>query len=139
MILVTRSMRRRALLLGGAVGLLAAVPALAAGKPEAGPPKPVFVALGEFTINLHGQSEQFSFIVISVTLEVAPTAAAPIKDIMPRMKEAVMRRLMVLADRGALVPGQTDPVMLKTTLAETLGRVRQDGITDVLITRLLYG
>jgi flagellar basal body-associated protein FliL len=127
------------LLLAGAASLLLGGPALAAAAPEPGPPKPVFVPLGEFTINLHGRSEQFGFVVISVTLEVAPAAANPIKDIMPRLKEAIMRRLMVLADRGSLLPGQTDPLVLKTTLAETLGRLRNDGIHDVLITRLLYG
>lgn len=138
--------RRRALglaPLGLAVaGLLPARLALASGGGEpAGPPNPVFLPLGDFTVNLHGKSEQFGFIVVSVTIEVAPAAANPLKDIMPRLKEAVMRRLMGMADRGALLPGQVDPVILKAALSDTLTKLNPspDSIREVLITRLLYG
>ena len=34
------------------------------------PVPPVFLPLGDFTVNLHGKSEQFGFIVVSVTIEV---------------------------------------------------------------------
>jgi flagellar basal body-associated protein FliL len=128
-------MSRRCLLAG-----LAGLPAAAlADETPAGPPKPSFLPLGEFTVNLHGEDAQYQFIVVSVTLEVVPAAAAMLKDIMPRLKEAVMRRLMAMADQGTLQPGHADPLMLKTMLSDTLRKANPDSIRDVLITRLLYG
>ena len=117
---------------------LYALPAVAEEE-AAGPPKPVFLPLGEFTVNLHDKNAQFGFIVVGVTLEVAPELANSLKDVMPRLKEALTRRLMALADRGSLMPGETDPVILKASLADALQKINPDGIRDVLITRLLYG
>lgn len=136
---MTHAMRRRALILGGLFLSLGAASGAGAAEPPPGPPKPVFVALGDFTINLHGKSEQFGFVVVSVTVQVVPEAANGLRDIMPRIKEGVMRRLMVLADRGALLPGQTDPLILKEVLAETLNKLKPDAVQEVLITRLMYG
>jgi len=116
-----------------------AAPAAAEGEAPSGPPKPVFLPMGEFTVNLRDATAQFGFIVVGVTLEVAPEAASGLKDIMPRLKEALTRRLMALADRGALAPGETDPEMLKASLADALQKINPDSIKDVLITRLLYG
>jgi flagellar basal body-associated protein FliL len=110
-----------------------------AGEEPAGPPKPVFLPLGEFTVNLHDKDAQFGFIVVGVTLEVVPESANALRDVMPRMKEALIRRLMAMADRGTLAPGETDPVVLKASLADALQKINPDGIRDVLITRLLYG
>ncbi len=135
---MTIILSRRSALLGAGMAVCLGVPALASEQP-AGPPKPVFVPLGEFTINLGGRSEQFGFVVVSVTVQVVPEAAGGFRDIMPRIKEAVMRRLMVLAERGALLPGQTDPLILKEVLAETLQKVKPDSVQEVLITRLMYG
>jgi flagellar basal body-associated protein FliL len=116
-----------------------AVQPAAAGEEPAGPPKPVFLPLGEFTVNLHDKDAQFGFVVVGVTLEVVPESANALKDVMPRVKEALIRRLMAMADRGALAPGETDPVVLKASLADALQKINPDGIRDVLITRLLYG
>jgi flagellar basal body-associated protein FliL len=127
-------------------GLLPLIPPLlveraahAEEPPAAGPPKQVFLSLGDFTINLHDKDARFDFVVIGVTLDVAPKSANQLKDIMPRLKETLTRRLMALADRGALTPGQTDPVMLKSSLADALQKLDVDGVNEVLITRLLYG
>lgn len=136
---MTSVMHRRAMILGALALALGTASAAGAAEPPPGPPKPVFVALGDYTINLHGKSDQFGFVVISVTVQVVPEAANGLRDIMPRVKEGVMRRLMVLADRGELLPGQTDPLMLKEILAETLNKLKPDAIQEVLITRLMYG
>jgi flagellar basal body-associated protein FliL len=101
--------------------------------------KPTFVSLGEFTVNLHDKNAQFSFVVVGVTLDVLPEAATMLKDIMPRLKEALTRRLIALAARGALAPGETDTEILKASLTDALQKIKADGIRDVLITRLLYG
>jgi flagellar basal body-associated protein FliL len=100
--------------------------------------KPTYISLGEFTVNLPG-GEALTYLVVAVTIEVAPEAATDLRDIMPRLKETIIRRLMAMADRGALQPGHTDPLMLKTSLLETVGKLRPNGVRDVLITRLLYG
>lgn len=125
------------------LAVLASLPTVSAAawaeEAPAGPPKPSFLPLGEFTVNLHGEDVQYQFIVVSVTLEVVPAAAALLKDIMPRLKEAVMRRLMAMADQGSLQPGHADPLMLKTVLSDALQKANPDSIRDVLITRLLYG
>jgi flagellar basal body-associated protein FliL len=111
----------------------------AAGEEKDGDSKPAFLSLGEFTVNLHDKNTQFGFVVVGVTLDVAPDSANTLRDIMPRLKEALTRRLIVLADRGALAPGATDTEILKVSLAEALQKLNADGIRDVLITRLLYG
>ena len=134
---------RRHLMLTGMLSLvpplLIARAADAEEAPAGAPPKETFLSLGDFTINLHDKNGQFDFVVIGVTLDVAPQSANQLKEIMPRLKETLTRRLMALADRGALTPGQTDPVMLKSSLADALQKVNADGVKEVLITRLLYG
>ncbi len=109
------------------------------GEEKSGPPKPSFLSLGEFTVNLKDKDGQFNFVVVSVTLDVAPDQANGLRDIQPRLKEAITRRLMLLADRGALAPGETDPTIVKASLSDALQKVAADGIREVLITRLLYG
>ena len=59
--------------------------------------KPAFLSLGDFTINLPEDSDQLSYVVISITLEVAPGAATELKGLEPRLKEAMMRRLLIMA------------------------------------------
>jgi len=137
---MSRLSHRRGILAAGLASVVAGRQVLANEEhAPAGPPKPSFLVLGEFTINLHGKSDRFGFIVLSITLDVTPESKNHLKDITPRLKEAVIRRLMVLADRGTLAPGETDPMILKTSLMDTLRKVETDGIKDVLITRLLYG
>ena len=127
-------------------GMLALVPPLLSGHPAraeeapaAGAPKQVFLPLGDFTVNLPDKNAEFAFVVISLTLDVAPQSANQLKEITPRLKETLTRRLMGLAERGALMPGGTDPVMLKASLADALQKINADGVKEVLITRLLYG
>jgi flagellar basal body-associated protein FliL len=135
-IFLSSGLSRRALL----TGLTAVLPLPAfANEAPAGPPKPNFLPLGEFTINLHSEEIRFDFVVVSVTLEVAPEAANTLRDVMPRLKEAVMRRLMAMADQGALMPGHVDTLILKTMLTDTLHKINPDAVRDVLITRILYG
>jgi len=135
-------LNRRQVMLLGALPLFLSFLTVAVGHAEeapAGPPKQSFLPLGDFTVNLHDKTGQYGFIVIGVTLDVAPQSAALLKDVMPRLKEALTRRLMALADRGALMPGETDPIILKASLADALKKINPDGINEVLITRLIYG
>jgi flagellar basal body-associated protein FliL len=139
---MTALSRRQLMVLCAASALPAGLnttPALAEEEAHAGPPKPAFLQLGDFTVNLHDPNEQYGFVVVGVTIEVTPEAANGLKDIMPRLKEALTRRLMALAGRGALTPGEADPEALKASLSDALSKVNPDGIKDVLITRLLYG
>jgi flagellar basal body-associated protein FliL len=101
--------------------------------------KPAFLSLGDFTINLPDDSEQLSYVVISITLEVAPGAANELKGLEPRLKEAMMRRLLIMAERRVLQPGHTDPLVVKASLLDCVAALQPNSIRDVLITRLLYG
>ncbi len=101
--------------------------------------KPAFLSLGDFTINLPEDSDQLSYVVISITLEVAPGAATELKGLEPRLKEAMMRRLLIMAERHVLQPGHTDPLVVKASLLDCVTALQPSSIRDVLITRLLYG
>ena len=101
--------------------------------------KPAFLSVGDFTINLPEDSEQLSYVVISITLEVAPGAASELKGLEPRLKEAMMRRLLIMAERRVLRPGHTDTLVVKASLLDCVTALQPNSIRDVLITRLLYG
>ncbi len=101
-------------------------------------PRLTFIVLGDFTVNLPKDDGALNYMVIGLTIEAAPDAEADLKDMMPRLKESVMRRLMAMAAHGELRPGQVDPLMLKTSLLDGLSKLRPGGVLDVLITRLLY-
>jgi flagellar basal body-associated protein FliL len=111
-------------------------PAIAAEQPAA---RPAYIALGEFTINLPPNSQQVSYVVISVTVDAQPAAASDLRAVEPRLKEAVMRRLMAMADRGVLQPNHTDLEAIKQSLISILSELHPDSVRDVLIVRLLYG
>jgi len=125
------------LIMFGLTWTIAAVPAFAQQHEQAA--KPAFLSLGDFTVNLPTDSEDLSYVVVSVTLEVAPAAAMQLKGLEPRLKEAVMRRLLIMAERHVLRPGHTDPLVVKASLLDSITAVQPDSIHDVLITRLLYG
>ena len=132
--------RLAGLLLYGVIGSSALLaPVVPATAEEATPARPAFIALGDFTINLPGNGDQLSYVVISVTIEAAPEAATDLRALEPRLKETVMRRLMTMADRGVLQPGHTDPLVVKQSLLASLDEEQPHGVRDVLITRLLYG
>jgi flagellar basal body-associated protein FliL len=126
--------RRSALCLLAAVGC----PLSARAAEEAKLAKPTFVPLSDFTINLPDDSPM-AYVIIGVTLEVAPEAAGGMNDITPRLKDLCIRRLMAMAAQGMLAPGHTDLVMVKTSLFDGVSKLRPDGVREVLITRLLYG
>jgi len=117
---------------------LTASQAMAAEEEGAKKPKASFINLGDFTVNLPDGSAS-GYIVIGITLEVMPEALADMKDLSPRLKDIVVRRLMTMAQSGMLQPGHTDPLMLKTSLSDSLASVRPDSLKEVLITHLLYG
>jgi flagellar basal body-associated protein FliL len=101
--------------------------------------KPGFISLGEFTVNLPDDGGAMGYVVIGITLEVAPEAAGDFNDITPRLKDLVISRLMTMAAKGMLAPGHTDLVMIKTSLLDGVAKLRPDSVREVLITRLLYG
>jgi len=116
-----------------------AAPVVALAAEQGSPARPAFIALGDFTINIPGNGDQLSYVVISVTIEAAPEAATDLRALEPRLKETVMRRLMTMADRGVLQPGHTDPLVVKQSLLTSLTELQPGGVRDVLIIRLLYG
>jgi flagellar basal body-associated protein FliL len=101
--------------------------------------RPAYLALGEFTINLPTRNDQLSYAVISITIEAVPAAAQELRGVEPRLKEAVMRRLMAMADRGVLQPNHTDLAAVKEALLSSLLELQPNSVKDVLIVRLLYG
>jgi hypothetical protein len=123
------------------VGLVCIVqfPIARIGAAEEPATKPSYLVLGEFTVNIPGNDEPLSYIVVGVTIEAMPAAASDLRDNAPRLKEAIMRRLMVLAERGALQPARTDPMVLKAALLDSVARLRPNSVRDVLITRLIFG
>jgi len=124
------------------LGFASVVPSLLPAKARAEEhvaPRPAYISLGEFTINLPEKNEQLSYAVISVTIEAAPEAATDLRAIEPRLKELVMRRLMAMADRGVLQPSHTDLLAVKQALVDSLLEFQPNSVRDVLIVRLLYG
>ncbi len=112
-------------------------PAAAEEATASGPPKMVYVELGDFTVNLPQDERRYQYVLLSVTIETQQDVAASLKSIMPRIKEAIVRRLITMADHHQLEPDQTDPLIIKDALVETIGKV-QDGVHDVLILRMLF-
>lgn len=136
---VTRLSRRCLLATIGLIGGTALPGRRAAAEEPAAPAKPVFVVLGDFTTNLPDEDDQLSYVVIGITLEVTSSSASDLKALEPLLKEAIVRRLLTLADRHVLRPARTDPEVVKTALLDAITKLSPDGIRDVLITRLLYG
>src|ERR1700734_1653007 len=98
--------------------------------------KPSFISLGEFTVNLPDDGGAMGYVVIGITLEVAPEAASDFNEITPRLKDLVISRLMAMAAQGMLAPGHTDLVMIKTSLFDGVAKLHPDSVREVLITRL---
>jgi len=123
--------------------VLAVAAALASGprpaRAEDDSPRPAYIALGEFTINLPMKDGMMSYAIISITIDAVPTAASDLRAVEPRIKETVMRRLMAMADSGVLQPQHTDLVAVKEALASSISQILPNSVRDVLIVRLLYG
>ena len=134
-------MFRRALLAG--LPLAALLPAAVRANstpPAAGKAEPEFLPLGEFTVNLPSDASRrrASYVVVAVTIEAEPAAAAALKAISPRVHEAVLTRLMEMSAREQMQPGRTDPLALKDALLVVITKLQHDGVRDVLITKILH-
>jgi hypothetical protein len=130
---------RRALLGGFAAALLASLPAAGpALAAEAARKEVDFLVLGDFTVNLPPAGRRMSYVVVSVTLEAKADDVQGFKDVSPLLRQAVLRRLMSMSERNQLRPGQTDPALLRDSLYDSLAQVREEGLRDVVITRLLH-
>lgn len=131
---------RRALL--GAIAISALAPALTLSAParaaEGARKEFEFVTLGDFTVNLPAVSRRMSYVVVSVTLETDAAQTQNFRDLSPRLKQAVLQRLMAMSERQELRPGHTDPVLLRDRLFDSLARVQEEGLKDVVITRLIH-
>ena len=138
---LSRNLSRRKLLpLAGLVGVAAwLAPVIALAEEQHGPPRPAYIVLGDFTINLPISGDQLSYVVVSITIEAAPEAATDLRAVEPLLKETVMLRLMAMADSGVLRPGHTDPQVVKQGLLASLDDLHDGRVRDVLLTRLLYG
>lgn len=126
---------RRALLGGLAGAALLTTSSLAA---EATKKEYEFLALGDFTVNLPSSGRRMSYVVVSVTLETRSAEMQGFKDVSPLLRQAVLRKLMSMSERHELRAGQTDPALLRDSLYDSLAQVREEGLRDVVITRLLH-
>jgi flagellar basal body-associated protein FliL len=125
---------RRALF-GSFAALLLATPALSAETPKK---EFEFLPLGDFTVNLPTGNRRMSYVVVSVTLETRSEQVQGFKDVSPLLRQAVLRKLMAMSERNELRPGGTDPGMLRDRLYDSLTQVREEGLKDVVITRLIH-
>ncbi len=101
-------------------------------------PRPEYISLGEFTINLPLKDGTMAYAIIGITIDVVPAAASDLRAVEPRLKEAVMRRLMAMADSGVLQPQHTDLAAVKQALMTSIAELQPGSVRDVLIVRLLY-
>ncbi|MDJ0390390.1 flagellar basal body-associated FliL family protein [Roseomonas sp. E05] len=132
---------RRAML--GAAAAVMMVPAVLSSalpaRAEEAPKKEFeYVTLGDFTVNLPSSSRRMSYVVVSVTLETKSAQTQQFRDLSPRLKQAVLQRLMAMSVRQELRPGRTDPGVLRDNLFDSLAQLQEEGLKDVVITRLLY-
>lgn len=131
------SLSRMGLAILGAAGAMALAPMQAAAA-EAAKKEFDFVPLGDFTVNLPSAGRRMAYVVISVTLETQSEQTQGFKDVSPLLRQAVLRKLMAMSERNQLRPGQTDPSLLRDSLYDSLAQVREEGLRDVVITRLLH-
>ncbi|CAH2605450.1 Flagellar protein FliL (plasmid) [Rhodovastum atsumiense] len=129
-------MNRRSLIAGAA--MLLAAPVAHASSETADPNKKEYLAIGDFTINLPLQGKRSGYVVIGITVEARSAAVAALKAAAPRVREAVLQRLMDMSSRGEIRPGQTDPLTLKDAMVALITRLQPEGVIDVLITRILF-
>lgn len=134
---MTTKFRRALLALTLLPGLLA--PGLAAQAAEAAPKKPIeYITLGDFTVNLPSANRRMNYVVVSVTLETKSEQSQAFKDLSPRLRQAVLQKLMTMSMRQELRPGRNDPATLRDSLYDSLAKVQEDGLQDVVITRLIF-
>ena len=140
--MVTKTRRHLMGLLAAATlgtSLAATVPAPAAWAAEAAPKKETeFFPLGDFTVNLPSANRRMAYVVVSVTLETEAPRLQAFRDLSPRLKQAVLRRLMAMSERQELRPGRVDPALLRDSLFDSLAQIQEEGLKDVVITRLIH-
>ncbi len=124
-------------LLGGA-GAAAILPVLPVQAAEAAKKEFDFFPLGDFTVNLPSTGRRMAYVVVSVTLETQSDQTQGFKDVSPLLRQAVLRKLMAMSERNQLRQGQTDPGLLRDNLYDSLAQIREEGLRDVVITRLLH-
>jgi flagellar basal body-associated protein FliL len=127
---------RQFALMATAAAVLA--PAAGAQAAEAAKKEFEFVPLGDFTVNLPSSGRRMAYVVVSVTLETRSEETQGFKEVSPLLRQAVLRRLMAMSERNQLRPGQTDPNLLRDSLYDSLAQIREEGLRDVVITRLLH-
>lgn len=127
---------RRMALAVTAASMLA--PVAGARAAEAAKKEFEFVPLGDFTVNLPSSGRRMAYVVVSVTLETRSEETQGFKEVSPLLRQAVLRRLMAMSERNQLRPGQTDPSLLRDSLYDSLAQIREEGLRDVVITRLLH-
>jgi flagellar basal body-associated protein FliL len=120
-------------------GVVVPLPGPGAAYAEEQAVHPVYISLGEFTINLPMKDGMMAYAIIGITIDAAPAAASDLRAVEPRLKEEVMRRLMAMADSGVLQPDHTDLVAVKQALISSISKLQPGSVRDVLIVRLLYG
>jgi flagellar basal body-associated protein FliL len=127
---------RQFALMATAAAVLA--PAAGAQAAEAAKKEFEFVPLGDFTVNLPSSGRRMAYVVVSVTLETRSEETQGFKEVSPLLRQAVLRRLMAMSERNQLRLGQTDPNLLRDSLYDSLAQIREEGLRDVVITRLLH-
>ncbi len=113
-------------------------PAAYAAESTAPKKETEFFPLGDFTVNLPSANRRMAYVVVSVTLETEAPRLQAFRDLSPRLKQAVLRRLMAMSERQELRPGRVDPAMLRDSLFDSLSQIQEDGLKDVVITRLIH-
>ncbi|MDO9713024.1 flagellar basal body-associated FliL family protein [Paracraurococcus lichenis] len=122
-------------------GALAVLPALAVSARAAeGPPKREFefLSLGDFTVNLPSTERRMRYVVVSITIETKGEKTQAFRELTPRLRQAALQRLLQMAQSRMLQPGQTDTALLREGLFEGIATVQEEGLKDVVITRLLH-
>ena len=133
------ALTRRALLTTAFAGIPVIALAGEGGEDKDKPKKEAeFISLGDFTVNVKGVGRRREYLVLTVSVETPVGTGGKLNDIVPRVQDAVLRRLMMMSDEGLLKPNQTDPLAIKDALYDTISKLKPESVKDVLITRILY-
>lgn len=121
--------------------LWAVIPALfawrGAGAAEEHAPDHAYVPMGDIAVNLPRGDDDPAFLVVTVVIETTPDGAAAVKANALRIREAILFRLMTMAQRHQLETNTLDPIVLKDALFQAVTRVQRDGVRDVLVQRVV--
>ncbi len=120
-------MKRLAVLL--CLGMLSSMPAAAS-------PAHAFVALGDFTVNVPHTARRSSYVVVSLSANVATPFAERFQALLPRIKGMVFQELYRMAQAGHLThnPQIHD---IQTATHAVLDRLQLEGVQEVVVLKLL--